>query len=306
MSAHARAVASSHALLSHHARSFRWAAAFLPVATRDDAAVLYAFCRAVDDAVDEADEKSAALAALRQLEDGLRRPVSALMCALAEMVAQNGIALHAAEELIAGVRSDLDTVRVRDDRELLRYCYRAAGTVGAMMCGVLGVDDPRAWAHAVDLGIAMQLTNICRDVAEDAAMGRVYLPAQRLAEHGVTQAQLVDGHADPAAVARVVRDLLALADAYYRSADEGMRYIPARPRLAIYVAARIYRAIGVVLRRRGGDALAGRTVVPWWQKAGWVTVAVAAWLASLFGPTAALHRHRGRLHAHLEGLARPS
>src|SRR5690606_4571262 len=160
--------------------------------------------------------------------------------------------------------------------------------------------DARALAHAVDLGIAMQLTNICRDVAEDASRGRVYLPRCRLEAAGTSPEEIVSGRAAPAKVAAVVRDLLDLADAYYESADAGMRFIPDRARLAILVASRIYRAIGWRLRRRGGDALAGRTVVPAHEKAAWVFVAFAAWLATVL--SRARREHRSELHRPLDGL----
>lgn len=300
----AMVLSESHAVLAKHARSFSLAAVFLPRARRDDAAVLYAFCRAVDDAVDEASDAEEAERALVVYREGLdgRGDATPLVCgALRAMAARRGMPLRAAHQLIDGMESDLGEVRVGSDRELLRYCYHAAGTVGWLMCGVLGVDARRAIPHAVDLGIAMQLTNICRDVAEDARRGRVYLPEDRLRKAGVSGDDLLASRADPEAVAKVVRDLLALADRYYASADAGMCFIPARPRLAIYVAARVYRAIGVRLRRRhGGDALHGRTFVPRFAKAGWVGAAVGVWLRSFL--RSAPGEHHRSLHDHLQDL----
>ncbi|MFT4627287.1 MAG: phytoene synthase [Myxococcota bacterium] len=256
-------VHQSREILATHARSFRWASWFLPSDRRDDAAVVYAWCRLVDDAVDEAassDEAADAVAELRGelLGERAPRPIPAAFLAVC---ARRGISVAPALELLEGCRSDLGTVRFADDRELLRYCYRVAGTVGLLMCGVLGVTDPRGAAHAVDLGVGMQLTNICRDVLEDAKRGRTYLPADRLAVAGSSPEALLAGEADPAHIARVVRDLLAMAEEYYRSGDGGMQFIPARSRVAILVAARVYRAIGGALLRRGGDALAGRAWV---------------------------------------------
>ena len=275
----------------------------LPAERHDDAAVLYAFCRGVDDAVDEAPTRAEALEALARLERGLGDGVDAgpLTAALTGLAERRGVSLIAARQLIAGVRGDLDPVCVADDEELLRYCYHVAGTVGLMMCGVLGVTDRAAHAHAVDLGIAMQLTNICRDVLEDARMGRVYLPAERLRARGVTPEGLLDGSADRDAVAHVVRDLLELAEHYYASADAGMRYIPARPRLAILVASRVYRAIGRrLLSRHGGDALHGRTFVPVVSKLGWTMVAFFDYVRlSLRRRRAA---HPSHLHRPLRGL----
>ncbi|HEU0078108.1 MAG TPA: squalene/phytoene synthase family protein, partial [Longimicrobiaceae bacterium] len=179
---------------------------------------------------------------------------------------------------------------------------RVASTVGLMMCAVLGVRCREAHPHAVDLGIAMQLTNICRDVAEDAYHGRVYLPAERLRRAGTSTEALLAGTAGRAAVARAVAGVLELADRYYASADGGMRDLPPRARPAILVASRVYRAIGVRLRKRGCDALAGRTVVRTPEKAFWGTRALAACLRPAILGIGPRWRHDGGLHAALRGL----
>ena len=233
--------AASRATLAGKARTFHWASHLLPAATRDDAALVYAFCRLVDDTADEALDPLLAASALARLEAEMlgQEPARPLLASFREAAARLELPLASATELIAGVRSDLERVRVADDPALLLYCYRVASTVGLMMCAVLGVRRRDALPHAVDLGIAMQLTNIARDVAEDAARGRVYLPRQRLERAGVDPEALVRGSADRGAVARVVADLLDLADRYYGSADDGMRYIPWRARQAILVASRV-------------------------------------------------------------------
>jgi phytoene synthase len=272
-------------VLAFRARSFRWASAFLSRAQRQRVAALYAFCRAVDDLADadwvspeakrDLDRLQAALSA-EPNGDSLW-PERYLW--FRELCIESGIDFAVVGDLLLGMRSDLDLVRVQSDQDLLRYCYRAAGTVGLMMCSVLGVRDPRALRHAVHLGIAMQLTNISRDVREDAEAGRVYLPAERLAAYGVASEQLVEGEADPEAVSLVVSDVLGLAERYYRSGDAGMRFLPARARWAILVASRLYRGIGRRLRRRNAsNPLRGRVVVPWFEKVGLVAAATASWI----------------------------
>jgi phytoene synthase len=253
----------ARATFAARARTFWWAARLLPPAARDDAAVVYALCRLADDTADEATDPAAARAALDRLADEVtgRAPARPVIAAFRETAARLEIPLESALELVEGVRSDLGTVRLADDDELVRYGYRVAGTVGLMMCAVLGVRRREALPHAVDLGIAMQLTNICRDVAEDAARGRVYLPARRLRAAGTGPEALVRGEAPPAAVVRVVGEVLELAGGYYRSADRGMRDIPICFRPAILVASRVYSAIGSRLRRRPCDVMAGRAVV---------------------------------------------
>lgn len=297
-------VVASREVLAQNSRSFSWASWFLPADRRDDAAVVYALCRLIDDVADECegvDKARAELALVRQELEG-RRDTRPLVAAFVEVAHRRHLDIRYALELIAGVESDLGKVCMRSDRDLLRYCYRVAGTVGLMMCAVLGVDRTDGFPHAIDLGVAMQLTNICRDVLEDAQRGRIYLPAKRLRDVGVTSGALFDGSADPQKVGEVVCDLLALADRYYRSADRGMVYIPARSRLAIVVASRIYRAIGVQLRLNGGDALAGRTIVSGTMKIWWVMVALSAYCSPTIMYAGAVDGHDSSLHAALEGL----
>lgn len=296
-----RVVADSRAVLAKHARTFDLAGWFLPAERLDDAAVVYAFCRLVDDAVDLAQDRAAGDAEVVAIErelrgDGEARP---LVACFGELLDSWGVSRQVAIELILGVRSDAGDVEVKNDPELLRYCYRVAGTVGLMMCGVIGVREKAAFPFALDLGIAMQLTNISRDVAEDAKIGRVYLPATRLREAGTEPTALVRGEAPRGAISRVVLDLLGLADRYYESADGGMRFIPWRSRLAIMVAGRVYRAIGVKLRRHGGDALAGRTVVPALEKAWWVAAALGRFAWTLVAPI--VKEHDPELHRWIAG-----
>lgn len=273
-------LAQSRDVLTRHARSFRWAAWFLRDGDHDDAAVVYAFCRAVDDAVDEHADPHNAARALGHLERELQRPDAPGVVGAFQAVAdRRGFGLRPAEELMEGVRTDLARVRIPDVGGLVRYAYLVAGTVGLMMCGVLGVTDPRARRHAIDLGIAMQITNICRDVREDAERGRVYLPATLLASRGVSQEQLVSGDYDTVAVSEVVDELLELAEVYYANADLGMSFIPIRARLAIVIASRLYRAIGLRLRARHHcDPSLGRVVVPWWSKLAWTLAGASWWL----------------------------
>jgi phytoene synthase len=257
------------AVMARHGRTFRLAARLLPADAAADAAVIYAFCREVDDVADEGSDPVRAEAELRAIRDEIdgaspRPGVAAFL----EVAQRRGLDLFAARHLVDAITGDCGAVRVRDDRALLSYCYGVAGTVGILMTPILGVTDPRALPHAVDLGIAMQLTNLCRDVREDALRNRVYLPCHRLREQGVDPEAIID--ASPASVARVVKDLLHLADAYYRSAVDGLPYIPWRTRIGIHVALAVYRAIGVkLLRTHGGDALAGRVVVRPLARIGW-------------------------------------
>lgn len=254
--------AEARAVLAHHGRSFHWASRLLAGEDADRCARLYAFCRRVDDWVDEGDPGDAA-ARLERLRHDIRRgeshdPAVADFLRLAE---SSGISQALALAFVDGVATDLGRVALHDEAELLRYAYGVASTVGLMMCAVLGVRDPRALPFAIDLGIAMQLTNICRDVAEDAAVGRRYLPETIL--HPDTRLEgLARGDAAARRDARrAVRLLLAQADRFYRSADEGMRYLPWRARLGILTASRVYEAIGPVVLGQGDEDWGRRAVV---------------------------------------------
>ncbi|SDG02982.1 phytoene synthase [Limimonas halophila] len=230
-------------------RSFHWAARVMPAATARDAAALYAFCRRIDDLGDTTDPATAGPtldAVLAALSGGLAPdPETERFLQLAQ---RRGVSLDAARTLVRTVRGDLEAPRFACPDALIRYAHGVAGTVGVMMCPLLGVRDRRAWPFAVDLGIAMQLTNIARDVGEDAAKGRRYLPAAWLGR-SVPPAELLapDREVD-ARVRQALAANLDLAERYYASAGRGMRFIPARTRLAMLAARHVYAAIGPRVR----------------------------------------------------------
>ena len=234
--------------IAHHSKSFALASALLGARVRDETAVVYTWCRRADDAVDEARDPAAITTLRRELDDvyaGTAR--ERVLAAFAEVVRARHIPRHYPDELLAGMAMDAAGARYATLDELLFYCWRVAGVVGLMMSHVFGIADDRALVHAAHLGIAMQLTNICRDVAEDAQRGREYVPGALLARHGSAGA---------------VRELLAVADRYYRSGDHGIRALPWRAALAVATARRVYAAIGARIARSGYDIHAGRAVVP--------------------------------------------
>lgn len=268
------AVQLAESILNTHARSFRWASVLLPKGARREAAVVYAFCRLADDAVDEAptpEEGKANLLELLAELDG-ERDAREIVVAFREVMLVRHIPRRAVDELCAGILADTQEVKVADDGELLRYCYRVAGCVGLLMCGVIGVKDERALPYAIDLGIGMQLTNICRDVVEDLGRDRVYVPKARLLTAGVdpdTLKEDLEQGREPDGVRVVIRNLLDLAERYYASGNAGLHYIPLRARFSMTAAARIYRAIGFELRKRdctalGGRARTGKLTKLWW------------------------------------------
>ena len=274
--------------LARKGRSFHWARRFLDPAHADRTTRLYGFCRRVDDLADEAQSHDSAHAALDRVGRDLRAGVSTdpLTVDAIRLFDECEIAVDVPLLLIAGVTSDLDPVRIGTEDELLRYCYRVAGTVGLMMCATLDVTDPEALPHAIDLGIAMQLTNLCRDVFEDALAGRRYLPASLVGAIEPERLVAPDPEDHRRAQAAMLK-LLDLADRYYASGEDGLWYLPARARYAILVAGRVYRSIGLRLRRRAPAAWERRAVVPATAKAA-ISVGALLWLPS---------RTRGQPHA---------
>ena len=242
-------------VLAQHGKSFYWASLFLGSTLANKCAQLYQFCRFVDDLADgDLPDREDSLEDIRSRLDGKDLAVGAEVEAFMLLAKENNIPLIAARELLDGMLKDQQPTAVIDEAELLRYCHAVAGTVGLMMCRVLSCKEQRADSFAIDLGIAMQLTNISRDVLEDANMGRRYLPAS-----WVNLPASVIASADATCqqpVADAAERMLDLAENYYQSALLGIQLLPLRSRLSITIALRVYRQIGWILKRRG---------LPWWQ-----------------------------------------
>lgn len=292
-----RVRAEATEVMVRHARTFSAAAAFLAPGARAEVAVLYALCRRVDDLADEVGDRDA----LDRISADLRRGASddPLVAQFLAIAHQRAIPLDAMSHLVDGALGDLGAVRIGSPEALVRYGYQVAGTVGRLVSPLLGVHDPVAERFAVDLGVGMQLSNIARDVGEDATRDRVYLPASWLREEGVEPDAVVAGTADPEAVARVVARVVELAERYYDSAERGLRYLPLRPRAVVVVAGRRYRAIGRKAAARGPAALRERTVVGRWPALGWTLI--APWVALAAGWSAPVPHDRA-LHRPLADL----
>jgi phytoene synthase len=251
---------SSKQVLARHGKSFYWASLFLGQKLADRAARLYEFCRFVDDIADgDLPHRHETLADIRASLKGHYSSVGPEVAAFLELASEVDIPMQAATELLDGMLLDQQPTAIKSEAELLRYCHAVAGTVGLMMCRILNCRHPRADHFAIDLGIAMQLTNIARDVLEDANMGRRYLPASWVnhtaADIATTEVAFRES------TAKAINRLLVLADNYYQSALLGIQLLPFRSRFSITVALRVYRQIGVLLQRRHLAWWKGRVVV---------------------------------------------
>jgi len=251
------------ALLADGSKSFHAASRLLPARIAVPATALYAFCRVADDAID-LDDSPAALAALRgRLADiyaGAPQD-SAADRAMAAVVGRYGIPRAIPDALIEGFAWDRAGRQYADFTSLTAYATRVAGTVGVMMALLMGERRPAVLARACDLGIAMQLTNIARDVGEDARNGRLYLPHDWLRQAGIDPEAFLHQPVFTPALGGVVARLLAEARLLYRRAAGGIARLPLDCRPGIGAARLIYAAIGAEVARRGHDSVAGRAVV---------------------------------------------
>lgn len=247
--------------IRHGSRSFHSASLLLPRRVRDPAMALYAFCRLADDAVDLGQQKADAVLRLHERLDlayagtPLGAPADRAFTA---MIDATGMPRTLPEALLEGLAWDAMGRRYETLSELRAYSARVASAVGVMMCVLMDVRDADALARACDLGVAMQLTNIARDVGEDAREGRLYLPADWLTEAGIepdallAEPRMIDG------LDRVVRRLLREADRLYLRSEAGVVALPISARPGIFAARFIYAGIGRVLERRGIDPFSYR------------------------------------------------
>jgi phytoene synthase len=256
------------AIVRRHSKSFWLSSRFLPYHKRRAVWAAYAFCRTADDIVDRAGEPEQRLAALDAWETQLRAAYGGhadgpIFTAFADAVDRYGIPLQAALDLLRGARMDITVARYATYAALSDYCYLVASTVGVMTLPVLGVTDAETDAAgcAIALGRAMQLTNILRDVGEDARLGRVYLPAEDLARFGYTEADLFAGLIDARFVA-LMRFEIERARALYRDALPGIAMLAPESRYAVRLALHFYRGILDAVEANRYDVFTKRAYVP--------------------------------------------
>jgi len=291
-------VERSEDAIAKGSQSFAAAAKLFDRETREDAVMLYAWCRHCDDVIDGQvvghDQAKDFREGQRHRLAELREKTSAALAgeasgeylfeALRRVVARHDIPHRHPQELLVGFEMDVEYRRYRTIEETLDYCYHVAGVVGVMMAMIMGVRDRAVLDRASDLGLAFQLTNIARDVIDDARAGRVYVPEDLLTRHGIAQVAPEDREQWPRLHAAAL-DLLELSDAYYRSAYGGLSALPPRSAWAIAAARRIYQAIGAKLRAGGPSA--------WEQRVSTTRTEKLALLTAGLGDVAATRIYRG-------------
>jgi phytoene synthase len=266
-------------LMRGGSKTFFAASLLLPPRVRAPATALYAYCRLADDAIDLGQDVHAEMRDLRArlgaIYDG--RPGAAdADRALCQVVHRFAIPRELLDALLEGFLWDAQGRRYETLADVQDYGARVAGTVGAMMALVMGTRSPGALARACELGVAMQLTNIARDVGEDARNGRLYLPRQWLREDGLDPELWLRQPAFNPAIARATARLLAVAEALYRRAEHGVAELPMDCRPAIQAARLVYAEIGHQLQRKGLDSVNQRAVVSRRRKLGLIARATGA------------------------------
>lgn len=253
-------------------KSFYFATRFFPPDLAASAHAVYWFCRTTDDIVDENPDIVSARADLENWREELKRALSGatdgpvILRHFAHVCARHSIPAEYAFELLEGMRMDLERVRYRNFDELRLFCYRVASTVGLMMSHVIGFDEG-ALPYAENLGVAMQLTNILRDVGEDLGRGRIYLPAEELEQFGYTEDELRRAERTPEFI-RLMQFQAARARHYYAKSMPGIPMLRPEGRFAVEISARVYSGILREIEAMNYNVFARRAVVPAWRKYG--------------------------------------
>jgi phytoene synthase len=302
----------SEALLDHAtqtikvgSKSFAAAAKLFPADVRRSVLMLYAWCRHCDDVIDGQElgfgavelAPDDAAEKLATLEDQTRRTYAGekmsdpAFAAFQEVALRHAIEPRFAFDHLAGFAMDVEQARYETIDDTLRYCYHVAGVVGLMMASIMGASKPTVLDRACDLGLAFQLTNIARDIVEDARMGRCYVPAAWLREAGIPLDEVgLPKHR--AGLAAVAARLVDYAEPYYASANHGIIALPLRCAWAIATARNVYRQIGINVKARGAHA--------WDERVG-TSRATKLWLLAKGGVSALTSRLR-RMSPRPQGL----
>ena len=258
-----------------HAKTFYFASRFLPPEKRNACYSIYAFCRYIDDLVDKNIFRSLnseeSLQKLAEAVEEWRRQLKALykgeyidhpiMIALKDTISKFGIPENLPNELIDGVNMDITKTRYENFEDLKIYCYKVASVVGLMTTHVFGFRNDEAFGYAVDLGIAMQMTNILRDIKEDSLQGRIYLPAEEMKMFGYTEDELMRQTQNSSFRELMEYQVKRAAD-YYDVADKGISMLERDSRVAVGLMSRNYRKILNVIKENDFNIFSKRVYVP--------------------------------------------
>jgi len=243
-------------IIQKYGKTFYWASFFLEKKIKLRLFSIYAFCRKIDDMVDNNN---------KELNKNLKKDFHKKIEGFVGLEKKFNPSKEIMNQFILGQKSDLSHKQPRTINELTIYCYRVAGIVGLMVCDALEIKDINIRRYAIDLGIAMQLTNICRDIKEDSVIGRVYLPQNLVGNLKARDIEIPNKNAYKK-IKLCQNTLLHLADDYYASAELAIPLLPGRTSLAIRIASKLYQAIGRKISNKNISYLDGRVFVTKYEK----------------------------------------
>ena len=289
-------------VLKKNGKSFHWASKFLDKECINRSAELYSFCRILDDIADSGETNSYKyLINIKSIikKNTITELVNIYSIKYPKFLKSSS--KKAVINLIDGLILDQKGVLFKQEKELIRYSYHVAGTVGIMMCDALECDNVLAKSFAIDLGIAMQLTNIARDVLEDAKMGRRYLPGswvQNISPKEIVLAAKTNDLKKIHIISKGIKKLLILAEQYYLSGEKGFTFLPFNTRVAISVASGVYREIGVKLENENFNWQNGRQITSIFSK---IKITLFKTFKEIFY-LRNKKKHNSELHIYLENL----
>jgi len=283
-------------------KSFHWAGKFLKKECINRAAELYSFCRILDDIADSGEANSHKY--LINIKSIIKKNTITELENIYSIKYPKFLKSSSKKvviDLIDGLILDQKGDLFKQEEELIRYSYQVAGTVGIMMCDALKCNNVLAKSFAIDLGIAMQLTNIARDVLEDAKMGRRYLPGswvQNISPKEIVLAAKTNDLKKIHMVSKGIKKLLILAEQYYLSGEKGFTFLPFNTRVAISVASGVYREIGVQLENENYNWQNGRQITSIFSK---IKITLFKTFKEIFY-LRNKKKHNSELHIYLENL----
>ena len=242
-------------ILKKNGKSFYWAGQLLPKKYLIRCAELYSFCRLLDDIADskiKADNSSILKNILNLIKKDDYHKLKNYKINIPDYLKKSELAKAKIIDLIDGLIFDQKQVRIKNERELILYCYRVAGTVGVLMCIALECKNKNSYNFATDLGIAMQLTNILRDIEEDAKLNRRYLPGKfinNLTPNDILILTKDHNHSNHSILKDAIKKILLISEFYYKSGNKGLVFLNLKFRIAICIASNVYREIGVKLKK---------------------------------------------------------
>ena len=249
--------------LKNEGKSFYWASFFLPKKSKNNAGILYSICRYFDNIADKNNKDMSLF-----LKESIKKIKSDNKNEVNIFLKKNDINVLIFADLIRGLISDQKDVKIKNQTDLIKYSYFVAGTVGLMMSKIIGVKNIKASSCAIDLGIAMQLTNIARDVHEDAKLKRIYLPSEWIPNINLYElnGQNTISLEQETIISNAINRLIDLSEKFYFNGFSGLKYIPLKTRLGIFIAANIYKGIGVKIKKNGKKYLKKRIYLNYYEK----------------------------------------